>query len=104
MTICPVCNNKIEPRSLNQNNYWWLCMSIIGKEVGYTAEQMSLLIKEQFNWYEEFPNRKTGEVHKIYESSAKWSKKQFAINTELVLQFASDYNIKLLTPEEFFNQ
>jgi len=39
----------------------------------------------------------------IYQSSAKWSKKQFAINTELILQFASDYNIKLLTPEEFFN-
>lgn len=79
-------------------------MTIIGNELGYTPAQMSLLIKDHFNWFEEFPNRKTGEVHKIYESSADWSKKRFAINTELVLRFAAEYNIKLLTPEEFFNQ
>ncbi len=102
---CPTCKQEIKDRrSLNQNSYWWVCMTIIGNELGYTPQEISVLIKDNFHWYSQVVNKKTGEILKDYESSSSWSKHQFAINTELLIQFAGEHGIRIQTPEEFFSQ
>lgn len=100
--LCDNCGKKIT-RSNAQNRYWWKCMSILANELGYTPDQMSLLVKDYFKWYEEFVNKRTGEVFKVYQSSADWNKQKFSENTEHLLRFGDEQGIHLLTPEEYFN-
>lgn len=100
--LCSNCNKPIA-RSRAQNDYWWVCMTILANEIGYTKEQISILIKNHFKWYTEFVNKKTGEVLKEYQSSANWNKKEFSENTEHLLRFAWEHGIQIQTPEEFFN-
>ncbi len=102
MNICPSCNQEIkEDRSSQQNKYWWKAMEIIGDELGYERTEMSIVVKKHFNWYTIV--EVDGEKEKDWESSASWSKKQFSANTELLIRFAYEQGIRLLTPEEFFN-
>ncbi len=76
-------------------------MEIIGDELGYERTEMSIVVKKHFNWYTIV--EVDGEKEKDWESSASWSKKQFSANTELLIRFAYEQGIRLLTPEEFFN-
>jgi len=103
--ICQTCKQEIKTnRSQQQNKYWWVCMTVIGDELGYLPEEVSILIKDKFHWYEEVVNKKTGEVLKDYQSSAKWDKELFSARTETLIQFASELGILIQTPEEFYNQ
>lgn len=77
-------------------------MSILGKEFGYKEKQMSILVKDELKLYEEFANKKTGEIHRIYESSSDWNKSEFADNTDSLIQFASELGVRIMTPEEYY--
>jgi hypothetical protein len=103
--ICPQCHQEIdESRTTAQNNYWWKCMTIIGDELGYRPYEISTLLKDEFGWFDLVVNKKTGAGLKAYESSANWSKKQFSINTEILIQWANEHGIRVETPEEFYNK
>lgn len=103
MNICPQCKQVIKTsRTVKQNSYWWVCMTIMGNELGYTPEEMSIVIKDHFKWYHEVINQKTGEVLKDYESSADWTKEVFAMRTNTLIRFASEHDIYIESPEEFF--
>ena len=103
MNICPYCNQeKKEDRSNQQNRYWWKAMEILGDELGYTRNEMSIVVKNHFNWYTIVDI--DGVKEKDWESSAEWSKIQFSINTELLLRFAYSMGVHMQTPEEYFNQ
>lgn len=105
MKTCPQCKQIIKSsRTIRQNSFWWLCMTIIGNELGYTPEEMSLLIKDHFKWYSEVVNKKTGGVIKNYESSADWSKEVFTGRTETLIQFAAEHDIYIQTPKEFWGE
>ena len=93
-----------EMRSGKQNRYWWLCMEIMGKEIGYKKKAMSTEIKKHFHWYETHTNKKTGEVEKDFESSRDWSKKEFSDNIDQLILLAADYGITLPDPKEYFNE
>lgn len=96
---CKTCGQEIKAsRTAQQNRYYWKCISLIAEHLGYTPEEMSVVIKDHFNWYETIGN--TG--LKNYESSAKWSKDVFAQRTETIIQFAAECGVVIQTPEEFF--
>lgn len=50
MTICPHCGCEVDAksprrRSTAQNALWWRYMTILGRDLGYTAEEMHDAVK-----------------------------------------------------------
>lgn len=101
---CPHCKGLIEMdyKTNPQNRYFHLCCKLIGEHFGYTMPDMKHLLKEHFELYKEFPNKKTGEIKRRYLSIAELTKKEMTELIDNVYNFARDYNINILTPEEYF--
>ncbi len=92
-------------RSLNQNAYYWVCLSIIGDELGYTKEEMHgifgmMYLKE----YTSITNGKTGEIIEIemIRSTTTLNKVEFGEYLNRIIQWAAEMGVILLTPEEFY--
>lgn len=47
MSVCPHCGAESGPRrrTNSQNALWWRYMTILGRELGYTAEEMHDAVK-----------------------------------------------------------
>lgn len=101
---CPHCQGIIEisEKTNPQNRYFHLCCKLIGEHFGYTMPDMKHLLKEHFELYKEFPNKKTGEIKRRYLSIAELTKKEMTELIDNVYNFAMSYNIHILTPEEYF--
>jgi len=103
MKICPQCKQVIKTNRTNQqNSYYWVCMTTLGNELGYTPEEMSDVIKLHFKWYKTIKDKDGNEVVSL-ESSTEWSKEVFAMRTETIIQFGAENGIYISTPEEYFN-
>lgn len=89
-------------RTLQQNKYFHKCCSILGNEIGYTVEEMKVILKKEFGMYDEVHDKKTGEVLINWKSTADLTKKDFAELTENLLRFAAEQGVVIQTPEEFF--
>lgn len=96
--------NEIESKSNSQNAYLHLLFGLIADKSGYTAGQVKILMKEHCNLYEDFCNKKTGESYRIYRSVADMTKKECSEFIDAVYNFAVYYDIKVLTPEEYFGK
>lgn len=101
--ICDKCKSEINIRSLNQNAYLHLIIGKIADELGYTHAEMKQLLKDEFGLYEIGTNKKTGEEFRVYKSTAKLTKKDFAEFTEKIILFANgSLGMNILSPEEHF--
>ena len=71
-------------RSIQQNRYWRLAMTILGNELGYSKEETHQLMKFKFLKRERVVER-TGEILEYIESTTTLSKNDFAdMVTEMV--------------------
>lgn len=87
-------------RSLQQNRLWWLYVTIIAKEVGYSKEEMHEILKFKFLKREKV-DEKTGEVFEYIGSTTKLNKTEFAdMVTDLIRFAAETFNIILPLPGE----
>ena len=103
---CPHCKELIEisEKTNPQNRYFHLCCKLIGEHFGYSTEEMKQLLKEHFELYKEFINKKTGEVKKRFLSITELTKQEMTELIQDCYNFAIDYNIQILTPEEYFEK
>lgn len=101
---CPKCNGLIEidRRTNPQNKYLHLCFKIISEHTGYNLEQVKILMKQNFNLYEDFGNKKTGETYRRYFKTSEMSKKEMTEFIENVYLFCISHNLNVLTPQEYF--
>lgn len=99
--LCEKCNNNI-PKSIQQLRYWHVAKKVLSEQTGYSPDEIGLLIKKQLGKFKEFANKKTGEVHTIYESAGTWNVKEFTEVIENLLQLVSEWDLVLLTPDEFY--
>lgn len=87
-------------RSAQQNRLWWLYVTIMAKEVGYTKEEMHEILKFKFLKKEKV-DEKTGEIFEYIGSTTKLSKSEFAdMVTDLIRFAAETFNIVLPLPGE----
>jgi len=101
--LCSKCQQEFTvKRSLAQNKYLHKIFSIIAEHTGYSAGQIKCLLKKEFNLYDEFTNRRTGEQIIEYHSTADLSKSEFADFTEKILLFCNSHGLKVQTPSEYF--
>lgn len=64
-------------RSLMQNALYWVYVTILASEIGYTKNEMHEIIKFKFLKREKV-NEKTGEVMQYLDSTTKLTKSDFA--------------------------
>lgn len=87
-------------RSSRQNRLWWLYMTILSKEVGYTKDEMHVICKFKFLKREKV-DEKTGEVFEYIGKSSKLTKSEFSDMTTDLIRWASEtFNIVLPFPDE----
>jgi hypothetical protein len=101
--LCENCKQEFKvKRSIQQNKYLHKCFSIIAEHTGYSLNEIKVLMKHEFGYYEEVHNKKTGETLINYLSTADMSKKEFAEFTEKVTMFANSHGLKILSLEEYY--
>lgn len=90
-------------RSLPQNAYYWLCLTIIGDELGYSKEEMHDLFGLEYRTVmSTITIPSTGEVVevKMVRSTTTYNKMEFAEYMEHVIRWAAQMGIILPTPED----
>lgn len=101
MNVCPHCGVELdEPkrRSSAQNRLWWRYMSILGRDLGYTAEEMHDAVKLKFLGREDMTTGLT-----IIGSTARLPPVRFSELVEQLREWAHcSLNIYLPAPDERF--
>lgn len=101
MTACPHCGVELESpkrRSSAQNRLWWFYMTILGRELGYTPEEIHESVKVKFLSREDISTGLT-----IVQSTAKLSPERFSQLVEQVREWShGSLNIYLPAPDERF--
>jgi hypothetical protein len=86
-------------RSIQQNRYWWLAMTILGNELGYSKEETHELMKFKFLKRERVIE-KTGEILEYIESTTTLSKTDFADMVTDMVRWAASMGIIIPLPGE----
>ncbi len=102
--LCEACRKEItkNKRTLSQNRYLHKIIGIMADAIGYSHAEMKQLLKDKFGLYDEAVNKRTGEVFRVYHSTANLSRKDFADFTEKIIILGNSYGINLMTPSEYF--
>lgn len=95
-----VLKKKTKSRSIQQNRWWWLCMSIMGEQLGYRREEMHEICKFKF-LKRELIDTKSGEVFEYLKSTTELSTTEFSELIESVIQWSAEqFKIVLPMPNE----
>ena len=86
-------------RSIQQNRYWWLAMTILGNELGYSKEETHQLMKFKFLKRERVVE-KTGEILEYIESTTTLSKSDFADMISEMVRWSANMGIIIPLPGE----
>jgi len=87
-----------EKRSLNQNNYMWLCFTIIGQDTGNTAQDIYEYYLEKFPTYKEIEFN--GLSKRIKISSSQFTVEQMTVFIDLFTTDARQEGISLPDPKD----
>lgn len=87
-------------RSNPQNAYYWMCIGIIGKELGYTPDDLHDACKREFIGTDQGTDM-FGNLYLMPKSSAKLKKGEFSTYMNKVQSFASSQGITLPQPDYY---
>ena len=90
---------KSKNRSIQQNRYYWACLTLIGEVLGYRKEEVADIVKFKF-LKREMVNETTGEVFEYLKSTTELTTTEFATYMDEIIQFAAEMNIVLPQPNE----
>lgn len=95
-----IVRSKSKNRSTQQNRYYWMLVTIIANELGYSREEMHSIIGYKFLKREKV-DEKTGEVFEYIESTTKLSTTEFIVFTDSLIQWSAEtLSIILPLPNE----
>lgn len=94
-----IVRKKRRVRSEQQNKYWWVCMGLLGKEIGYTKQEIHEIAKFKFLKREKVIE-KTGEVVEYLASTTQLTKSEFAEVTDHLIRWAAEMGIVLPAPNQ----
>lgn len=85
-------------RTIEQNNYYWLCLGIIGNELGYHKNELH---EEFIRMFSPTITRRTleGKPKQDKLRTSEMNIKQMTNHIEQVIQFAAENSIRLPEPE-----
>ncbi len=89
-------------RSVEQNKLWWMYVTILADEKGYTKEEMHEICKMKFLKREKV-DEQTGETFEYLKSTTKLTKLEFAeLINQLQIWAAQSLGIVLPEPSDQF--
>lgn len=87
-------------RSSRQNRLWWLYVTILANELGYSKDEMHEICKYKFLKREKV-DEKTGEVFEYIGSTTNLNKSEFAdMVTDLIRWASQTFSVILPLPDE----
>lgn len=87
-------------RSHQQNRLWWLYVTIISNEIGYSKDELHEILKYKFLRLSKV-DQKTGEIFEYCGSTAKLSKSAFIELVDNLIRWSAEtFNITLPLPGE----
>lgn len=87
-------------RTSRQNRLWWLYMTILGNETGYSKDEMHQICKFKFLKREKV-DEKSGEVFEYIADSSSLNKSEFAdMTTDLIRWASQTFSVILPLPDE----
>lgn len=91
---------KSKHRSVNQNRWYWQCVTILSNELGYTKDEMHEIIK--FKLLKDFKiDLTTGETFEYLKSTTDLTTTEFSTFVEnLIIWSATQFNCVLPMPNE----
>jgi len=93
---------KKAKRSLDQNRLWWVYMTILSQELGYTKDEIHEICKFKF-LQKEIADEKSGEIFKYLGSTTTMNKLEFAdLIFDLQKWSIETFNINLPSPGDQF--
>jgi len=102
MNLCEKCKSELpESRTIQQNKFLHVCFGILAEHSGCSLNQIKILLKKEFGYYNEVLNKKTGEVLIEYKSTANMTKKEFSEFTEQVINFAGSHGVNIPPVEDY---
>ena len=95
-----IIHRKKKHRSVQQNRYYWLIVTMMAEYTGFTKDEMHLVLKSRFLKAEKV-NVETGAVFEYVKSSAGLSTVEAEEYYDQVRQFASEeFGINIPLPNE----
>ena len=86
---CFIIEKLSASRTLRQNNWYWLCMTIIGNELGYTKEQIHEEMIRMFAPKIEITEIDTGEVREVGKRTSAMSKDEMMEYMDEIYRWAT---------------
>lgn len=91
---------KKKKRSVRQNSYYWLLVTMISDHTGFTKEEVHAILKQRFLKVERV-NEVTGAIYEYVRSTTELSTVEYEDYLEDVRRFASEeFGIYLPEPQE----
>ena len=90
--------------SKNQENYFHLVLNLLGKETGYSLEDLKNNIKQMFGFCEKKINPITNECYDILKSSKDLTSEEYSYLITCTLEFIREFYPEFNIPDpELFN-
>ena len=89
--------NEFKPRrTSSQNRYFHSVCGLLGNELGYTIEEMKVVIKDELDFMQ---YEKGGK--KFRKSTADLDTVEFAKLIDYVIKLGDDHGVRIPTPDEY---
>lgn len=93
-------HRKKKHRSVQQNRYYWLIVSMLSEHTGFTKEECHEILKQRFLKTEKV-HEDTGAIYEYTKSTTELTTSEYEDYLESVRRFAAeDFSIELPLPNE----
>jgi hypothetical protein len=94
----------IEPykanRSTAQNSLYWMWVTIIGEDIGYSREELHVVMADKFLGYEEI--KAMGKEYQVLKSTKTLNAKEFTEYLNKIERQASELGVVLPHPDDLY--
>jgi len=93
---------KKSNRSIEQNKYWWVCMTLLSNHFGYTKDEMHNICKFMFLKSQKV-DETSGLVFEYLKSTTELTKSEFSAMVEEMIRWSAEHGVVIPEPNQQLN-
>jgi len=93
---------KKSNRSMEQNKYWWVCMTLLSNHFGYTKDEMHSICKFMFLKSQKI-DETSGLVFEYLKSTTELTKSEFSAMVEEMIRWSAEHGVVIPEPNSQLN-
>lgn len=90
---------KKSNRSMEQNKYWWVCMTLLSNHFGYTKDEMHNICKFMFLKSQKV-DETSGLVFEYLKSTTELTKSEFSEMVEQMIRWSAEHGVVIPEPNQ----